>query len=154
VDEKVIDFLPEELKTSEFSTLDQRPLGKTGPKLKFISKYLPKAWREEFGHFYSPRKFQKAEALLEKYAQAKLVITSRLHCALPCIALGTPIIFIPKDITDVRYSGYLDILDWYEMGGLVAGKTTLEVKKQKNKSKVDKFKKDLTKTCEDFIKEV
>lgn len=34
-----------------------------------------------------------AEELLERYKnEAKLVITSRLHCALPCIAMGIPVI--------------------------------------------------------------
>lgn len=40
------------------------------------------------------QKFALAEELLNKYARAKLVITSRIHCALPCLALGTPVIFI------------------------------------------------------------
>ncbi|GHV57470.1 hypothetical protein FACS1894182_06380 [Bacteroidia bacterium] len=35
-----------------------------------------------------------AENLVEKYARAKLVITSRIHCALPCLGLGTPVIYI------------------------------------------------------------
>src|SRR5205085_10361521 len=35
-----------------------------------------------------------AEDFLKKYATAKLVVTSRLHCALPCLAFGTPVIFI------------------------------------------------------------
>ncbi|WP_312602896.1 polysaccharide pyruvyl transferase family protein [Acinetobacter schindleri] len=39
-------------------------------------------------------KFQLAEDLLEKYSTAKLVITSRIHCALPCLALGTPVIYL------------------------------------------------------------
>lgn len=39
-------------------------------------------------------KFQIAEDLLRKYAKAKLVITSRIHCALPCLALGTPVIYL------------------------------------------------------------
>ncbi|MGV0033849.1 MAG: polysaccharide pyruvyl transferase family protein [Candidatus Azotimanducaceae bacterium WSBS_2022_MAG_OTU7] len=35
-----------------------------------------------------------AGELLERYrTQAKLVITSKLHCALPCIAMGIPVIF-------------------------------------------------------------
>lgn len=38
----------------------------------------------------------KASSLLKLYGTAKLVITSRLHCAAPCIALGTPVVFIPK----------------------------------------------------------
>lgn len=39
-------------------------------------------------------KFSMAEDLLHKYARAKLVITSRIHCALPCLALGTPVIYL------------------------------------------------------------
>jgi len=31
---------------------------------------------------------------LKKYAQAKLVITSRIHCALPCLAIETPILYV------------------------------------------------------------
>ena len=36
-----------------------------------------------------------AQQLLDLYAHAKAVITTRLHCALPCLALGTPVLFIP-----------------------------------------------------------
>ena len=35
-----------------------------------------------------------AYELIERYARAKLVITTRIHCALPCVALGTPVIFL------------------------------------------------------------
>ena len=35
-----------------------------------------------------------AYKLIERYARAKLVITTRIHCALPCVALGTPVIFL------------------------------------------------------------
>lgn len=45
-------------------------------------------------NFSEEQKFQLADELLNKYARAKLVITSRIHCALPCLALGTPVIFI------------------------------------------------------------
>ena len=46
-------------------------------------------------------KFEIAESLLRKYARAKLVITSRIHCALPCLAMGTPVIFL--DAFDREY---------------------------------------------------
>ena len=39
-------------------------------------------------------RFQMSYNLLEMYSRAKLVITQRLHCAMPCVALGTPVIFI------------------------------------------------------------
>ena len=44
-------------------------------------------------------KFSYAEELLFKYAEAKLVITSRIHCALPCLSLETPVLY-----TDASYN--------------------------------------------------
>lgn len=37
---------------------------------------------------------QRAQRLLDIYRQAALVITSRMHCTLPCRAMGTPVIFV------------------------------------------------------------
>ena len=51
-----------------------------------------------------------AADLLERYAQAHLVITSRLHCALPCLALGTPVLFIPPGHDLRRFEGIAELL--------------------------------------------
>lgn len=59
-------------------------------------------------------KFEMAEDLLRKYAKAKLVITSRIHCALPCLAMGTPVIFINGFETFVdacRFEGIVDLFN-------------------------------------------
>lgn len=42
-------------------------------------------------------KFKLADDLLQKYAKAKLVITSRIHAGLPCLALETPCIFVNEN---------------------------------------------------------
>ncbi len=39
-------------------------------------------------------KIALAQTLLDRYARASLVITSRIHVALPCLAFGTPVQFI------------------------------------------------------------
>lgn len=40
-------------------------------------------------------KLALAEELLEQYRKrARLVITSKIHCAMPCIAMGIPVVFI------------------------------------------------------------
>jgi hypothetical protein len=53
----------------------------------------------------------RAQALLDRYARAKLVITSRLHCALPCLALGTPVLLLRSDVfTNFRFSGLRDFV--------------------------------------------
>lgn len=59
-------------------------------------------------------KFKMAEALLNKYARAKLVITSRIHCALPCLALGTPVIFVngfDSFVDSCRFDGILELFN-------------------------------------------
>ncbi|WP_271811981.1 polysaccharide pyruvyl transferase family protein [Clostridium beijerinckii] len=46
--------------------------------------------------------------------EAKLVITSRLHLALPCIAMGIPVIVARRDNDDTdRYSGYDELFHVY-----------------------------------------
>lgn len=60
------------------------------------------------------QKFEMAEALLHKYAKAKLVITSRIHCALPCLALGTPVIFVngfDSFVDSCRFDGILELFN-------------------------------------------
>lgn len=38
-----------------------------------------------------------AECLIKKYSYKKLVVTSRIHAGLPCLAVETPVIFIAND---------------------------------------------------------
>ena len=72
---------------------------------------------------------QKAKDLILKYSEASLVITSRIHCGLPCLALETPIIFINSDTlaNDLyrpagRFDGITDLFNClrYSTNGLVA----------------------------------
>lgn len=39
-------------------------------------------------------KFGLAEKLLRQYASARFVVTSRIHCALPCLGIGTPVLYV------------------------------------------------------------
>lgn len=59
-------------------------------------------------------KFAYAEECMRKYAKAKLVITSRIHCALPCLAMGTPVIFLNSFNTFVdtcRFDGIIELFN-------------------------------------------
>lgn len=61
-------------------------------------------------------KTARALELLDLYAKAKVVITTRLHCALPCLALGTPVVFMHRNYeTDIRFDGYREFLKGYSM---------------------------------------
>lgn len=58
-------------------------------------------------------RFKKAKYLLDRYARAKLVVTSRLHAAFPCLALKTPVILVKKKkfFDRNRFSGLYNFLN-------------------------------------------
>jgi hypothetical protein len=55
-------------------------------------------------------KLKLAEELLQAYASAELVVTSRLHVVFPCLAFGTPVILIDTQRQPERYSGYQHLI--------------------------------------------
>ena len=64
---------------------------------------------EVLSHTLNPRDAEKksinermndVEKILKKYQESKLVITTRLHVALPSLALGTPVIVLHKKVFD------------------------------------------------------
>lgn len=52
------------------------------------------------------------DVLKELSDNARLVITSRLHVALPCIAMNIPVVII-REVKDDRFSGYDELLHVY-----------------------------------------
>lgn len=60
-------------------------------------------------------KFQYAKKLVEKYSKAKFIVTSRIHCALPCLALETPVIYIDNpdqiETSSCRLDGLLNLFN-------------------------------------------
>lgn len=51
-----------------------------------------------------------AERLLDAYSGAKAVVTTRIHCALPCLALGTPVLLLHADAPGRRVGDMLPLL--------------------------------------------
>ena len=58
-------------------------------------------------------KFDYAKLCLERYSKAKLVITSKIHCQMPCLAMGTPSLFLKNDNDGIsstcRFDGLIDL---------------------------------------------
>jgi hypothetical protein len=72
-------------------------------KLKGDVRHLTHATAAE----YAPAKrLALVSALLARYARAHLVVTSRLHCLLPCLAFNTPVLFIAPNTETGRLRGY------------------------------------------------
>lgn len=58
---------------------------------------------------------KEAERLVKKYAKARLVVTSRIHCALPCLGMQTPVIYTENatqsEASACRFGGLRDLLN-------------------------------------------
>lgn len=50
------------------------------------------------------------EETLTTYQNAKCVITRRLHCALPCLAIGAPVCLVIHTLESIRFKPYYDWL--------------------------------------------
>lgn len=114
--------------------------------------------------FNEDEKFAMAKDVLKKYSTAKFVITSRIHCALPCLAMGTPVIYIngfESEFDACRMEGLVDLFHTinvnrktgkvsanFDLKGLIDENFSLE-----NKDTYLKLANDLKKTVQDFILE-
>lgn len=48
--------------------------------------------------------------LLTLYQNARCVVTKRLHCSLPCLAMGVPVFIIKEMEDDIRFTPYYDFM--------------------------------------------
>ena len=100
--------------------------------IKCRASYVCQALRTVPSH---DTKMEMAQNLLDRIAQAKLVITSRLHTAMPCLAFDTPVIFLHNDLNDVRFTGLLKFLKAYTNGQKLDVDLDLFSKTEVHKSK-------------------
>ena len=100
----------------------------------------------------------RAKKLLDTYQQATCVITSRLHCTLPCLALEVPVLLIYNDENqDVinRMHLYLDCCNHISKKESIDDFEKIKDFIQhpsKNPDEYKKYRVALTQKCENFIK--
>lgn len=101
---------------------------------KMLKKHVPENILKKaiyISHVYKKdikddhQKTKEATEMLKLYENAELVITSRLHCALPCLSYNTPVIFCYYDMKDVRLVGNIDTIP-------VLGKNIINFENLKN----------------------
>jgi hypothetical protein len=56
------------------------------------------------------RRYARAEQLLAVYSAASCVVTTRLHCALPCLAVQTPVLLIFVAHDTYRFQGLQELV--------------------------------------------
>lgn len=80
------------LKASGFLWINNKLFSK---ELIENASYICHYWMEKGSlHPSDLEKIAYAESLIKQYAKASLVITSRIHCALPCLGLDTPVLYL------------------------------------------------------------
>lgn len=140
-------------------------------KKRFLKKIISKNVREKAiytFHTLKPnsipdeQRFDMAADLLRQYAKAKLVITSRIHCALPCLALGTPVIFINSfddPSNQSRIKGLVDFFNRIDLNTItwdfksnfeLANNTIDESISISNPTAYQRYAKELKHKCEYF----
>ena len=85
-------------------------------EILFSAKYL--IHRIPVAQFASEdERMEYARNMVRTYAKAKLVVTSRIHCALPCLGIETPVIFVNSEAmmkgkvrTAGRFGGNIELL--------------------------------------------
>ena len=96
------------IKASLFYTQYSKIFGKNVLKK---AKYLHNQYHCDSEEEY----FKSAENLINLYSSAKLVVTSRIHAALPCTGLETPVIFInnlnDSELSTCRFDGLIDLFN-------------------------------------------
>lgn len=109
------DLLPTKLRTHAVSISNESSRLKRTIQRRFESvrrKCFPPSISEKAEAKFESKLLEEGSQLLETYASSRLVITSRLHCALPCLAMNVPVVFLTPLKSDTRFGGLLDLL-WH-----------------------------------------
>lgn len=105
-------------------------------------------------------RFQRAIELLQLYGGASYVVTSRIHCAFPCLGFNTPVAYIKNDKDAekslCRLGNVADLLHIVETQGEKVVSSFLEGKFSSttsftNKKTYLKYRNDLISTCVKFF---
>lgn len=113
--------------------------------------------------FYTDEeRLKEAERLVKLYSRARFVVTNRIHCALPCLSMGTPVLFTHKAddplVSFCRFGGLIDLFN------VVIFKTNrikpaFEIEKKiddnnipRNKDSWKIYAEQLNQTCIEFVK--
>ena len=106
-------------------------------------------------------RFLFAENLLDKYCSANFIVTSRIHCALPCLGIGTPVLYVENqqqaETSHCRLDGLRELLHTIKCNGSeltfnLTSKKITQNYKFSNKTDYQVLADNLEKACTVFCK--
>lgn len=77
---------------------------------------------------YAKESFTRAAELLRTYCSSQLVVTTKIHCALPCVAMGVPVVLVHPDPSEERLAPaaeFLKVVDLKALSSLNRGDAIL-----------------------------
>lgn len=102
-----------------------------------------------------PKRKKVAEMLLTTYQNARCVVTTRLHCSLPCLAMGVPVLLIHPDEKGHRFIPYYDWLHTATPDEFLSGKSGFDLlNPPPNKDLHIPYRESLIATAKEFIAEI
>ena len=72
-------------------------------------------------------RLRTAQSLLALYARSSCVVTTRLHCALPCLAMNVPVLYVERRAGDPRLAGYESLFWSASPAEILAGKVGFDI---------------------------
>ncbi len=78
------------------------------------------------------QRFEQSDRLLKLYQRAHCVITSRLHCALPCLAFDVPVFVIESASDSYRFSGLRNFYRHATLKEFLAGDIEFDIDNPEN----------------------
>jgi polysaccharide pyruvyl transferase len=72
-------------------------------------------------------RLERAAALIDLYARASCVVTSRMHGALPCLAMGTPTLLVETAWDPYRFAGLRDLVHHCSVDDFLSGRADYDV---------------------------
>ena len=122
----------------------------TDMEVKIVTHTVP----EDYYDLSWEERMKNVEELLKLYQGARAVISYRLHCALPCLALGTPTILLNEDYRNDRFGDYTKYIESCSEEDFVSGKVKYDYRNiPTHSNEWLKLKEGLEKRCKDFINE-
>ena len=120
----------------------------TSLEVKEVTHIVP----EDYYKLPWDERMKKVEELLKLYQGATAVVSYRLHCALPCLALGTPTILLNEEQRNDRFGDYIKYIESCSEEEFISGKVKYDFENiPKHSNEWTKLRDNLIEICNNFI---